>query len=140
MDFIEAIPYKETQGYVTSIIRNYYWYSRLLGLDEPESLLYFWKPYKELGKDLGQPESKPYGPSAKSKVARVEDIQEEEVAPKVMPTEVPITTKSLASPSQSPAPSPSASMPAVHRDFAGGFAIRFANIITGCEPVSIRIS
>ena len=39
MEFVEAIPYKETQGYVTSIIRNYYWYTRMLvrGLVRRES-------------------------------------------------------------------------------------------------------
>jgi hypothetical protein len=84
MEFIEAIPYKETQGYVTSIIRNYYWYSRMLGLDEPPSLLYFWKPYKELGKELGQPEFKSFGPSSRSKLARVEDIEESDAEPAVV--------------------------------------------------------
>ena len=83
MEFIEAIPYKETQGYVTSIIRNYYWYTRMLGLDQPASLLYFWKPYKDLGKELGQPELK-FSPTSRPKLARAEDIEESDAEPVVV--------------------------------------------------------
>jgi hypothetical protein len=94
MEFIEAIPYKETQGYVTSIIRNYYWYTRMLGLDQPTSLLYFWKPYKDLGKELGQPELK-LSPNSHPKLARVEDIEESDAEPVV-----------VASPAAKPSASP----------------------------------
>jgi TolA-binding protein len=39
--FIESIPYHETKDYVTSIIRNYFWYSQRLHL-EKKGLDYFW--------------------------------------------------------------------------------------------------
>lgn len=42
-EFIESIPYKETREYVSSIMRNYWWYSRLLGKPEPELEATFWK-------------------------------------------------------------------------------------------------
>jgi len=41
-EFIESIPYRETRDYVSSIIRNYYWYSLKLTGDTPKSLGYFW--------------------------------------------------------------------------------------------------
>lgn len=41
LEFVEQIPYKETQGYVGSIIRNYYWYSHLAGKPLPQ-LSFFW--------------------------------------------------------------------------------------------------
>jgi Transglycosylase SLT domain len=100
MEFIEAIPYKETQGYVTSIIRNYYWYTRMLGLDQPASLLYFWKPYKDLGKELGQPEPQSSVPS-KPKLARVEDIEESGAEPVVVASPA---AKPVASPITGAAP------------------------------------
>jgi TolA-binding protein len=116
MDFIEAIPYKETQGYVTSIIRNYYWYSRILGLSEPESLLYFWKPYKELGTDLGQPEPKPPTPNE----VTANSIPDTKPVAVVSPSAGPVVSSGASSsafpvaepevlPAVSPSPSPSAS-------------------------------
>lgn len=42
LDFIEQIPYKETREYVGAIIRNYYWYSRILTGETPKSLAFFW--------------------------------------------------------------------------------------------------
>jgi hypothetical protein len=105
MDFIEAIPYKETQGYVTSIIRNYYWYSRMLGLNGPDSLLYFWKPYKDLGKDLGQPEPKPLAPAVKP-IALASPVSSPVVAsePEVLPA---VSPRPSAAPIPSPSPSSS---------------------------------
>jgi soluble lytic murein transglycosylase len=42
IDFIEAIPLRETRDYVAQIIRNHYWYSsRIIGT-KPEPLDYFW--------------------------------------------------------------------------------------------------
>jgi soluble lytic murein transglycosylase-like protein len=43
LEFIETIPYKETREYVSSIMRNYYWYSRKVTPQEPSKpLSYFW--------------------------------------------------------------------------------------------------
>jgi soluble lytic murein transglycosylase len=42
VEFIEQIPYKETQNYVGSIIRNYYWYSRRLSGEYPKNISMFW--------------------------------------------------------------------------------------------------
>ena len=42
-EFIEAIPYLETRTYVTSIIRNYYWYHYRVNGVRMTSLDYFWK-------------------------------------------------------------------------------------------------
>jgi|GEM_PF-245652 len=43
LEFIEAIPYKETREYVAAIIRNHYWYSkRLHEGGSPKGLSYFW--------------------------------------------------------------------------------------------------
>lgn len=41
-DFIESITYKETREYVSSIIRNYYWYFGLMSGEFPKSLDLFW--------------------------------------------------------------------------------------------------
>lgn len=43
LEFIEMIPYRETRDYVSSIIRNYFWYSKKLGNDPPKNLDIFWK-------------------------------------------------------------------------------------------------
>ncbi len=43
IQFIESIPFKETRDYVTSILRNRYWYQVRKGL-EPSSLFETWKP------------------------------------------------------------------------------------------------
>lgn len=46
LEFIEAIPFKETREYVAAIIRNYFWYSRRLNSGEKiKSLNYFWNLY-----------------------------------------------------------------------------------------------
>jgi soluble lytic murein transglycosylase len=45
LEFIEQIPFKETREYVSSIIRNHYWYSKTLSTDPPKSLGYFWNLY-----------------------------------------------------------------------------------------------
>jgi soluble lytic murein transglycosylase-like protein len=45
LEFIETIPYKETREYVATIIRNYFWYSKLLNGETPKSLGYFWNTY-----------------------------------------------------------------------------------------------
>lgn len=42
-EFIESIPYRETREYVSSILRNYYWYSQLMKKEIPE---YFNKLFK----------------------------------------------------------------------------------------------
>ncbi len=44
LEFVEAIPYKETRDYVSSIVRNYYWYSRKLKPEQALTLDYFWSP------------------------------------------------------------------------------------------------
>lgn len=54
LEFIETIPYKETRDYVSSIVRNYYWYSRKINGDVPKTLNYFWNTY-------GPPEGQPGG-------------------------------------------------------------------------------
>lgn len=66
LQFIESIPYKETRDYVSSIIRNYFWYSKLLETPTPKSLSLFWAPYGDLSKEIGgadvpepQPEPSP---------------------------------------------------------------------------------
>jgi len=44
IDFIEAIPLRETRDYVSQIIRNHYWYSsRIIGT-KAEPLEHFWPP------------------------------------------------------------------------------------------------
>lgn len=45
VEFVEAIPFKETREYVSSIIRNYFWYSLRLNNETPKSLDYFWNVY-----------------------------------------------------------------------------------------------
>jgi soluble lytic murein transglycosylase-like protein/outer membrane protein assembly factor BamD (BamD/ComL family) len=37
MEFIESIPYRETREYVSAIIRNYIWYSRLMNQTDPSA-------------------------------------------------------------------------------------------------------
>lgn len=52
LEFIEAIPYAETRGYVGSIIRNYYWYSRRLKGEASKTLETFWgKPERKSGEE-----------------------------------------------------------------------------------------
>jgi hypothetical protein len=105
MDFIEAIPFKETREYVGSIIRNYYWYSKLVShAQRPVTLAYFWKPYKELNHEIGtpQPSSVQAGP--------VVDL------PATEPSEAPDddlleVSNTMPSPVASPSPSPSAFAP-----------------------------
>lgn len=41
-EFIESIPFKETRGYVASIMRNYFWYSYQLNGKRLENLDLFW--------------------------------------------------------------------------------------------------
>ena len=41
-EFIEYIPYKETRDYVSSIIRNYFWYSHYLKGAFPQGVEMFW--------------------------------------------------------------------------------------------------
>ncbi len=53
LEFIESIQYRETRDYVSSIIRNYFWYSKLLGTPLPKSLSYFWAPYSDLQHEIG---------------------------------------------------------------------------------------
>ncbi len=45
VEFIEAIPYRETRDYVASIIRNYYWYHRRVRGESLRNLSYFWTLY-----------------------------------------------------------------------------------------------
>lgn len=42
LEFIESIPFRETRGYVSSIIRNYFWYSYRLTGKHFHSFDYFW--------------------------------------------------------------------------------------------------
>ncbi len=42
IEFIDSIPYRETREYVAAIMRNYYWYSRRLGLEPPKLTDFFW--------------------------------------------------------------------------------------------------
>lgn len=71
LEFIEAIPYRETREYVAAIIRNYYWYSRNLDQKMPRTLGYFWNVYgpaesrvKPVSTDSGPPESTGENPAA----------------------------------------------------------------------------
>ena len=45
LEFIEQIPYKETREYVAGIIRNYFWYTKLMSGEAPKSLGMFWNVY-----------------------------------------------------------------------------------------------
>lgn len=45
LDFVESIPYKETRDYVSSIIRNHFWYSRRINGTANKTLAYFWNQY-----------------------------------------------------------------------------------------------
>ena len=60
-DFVEAIPYRETREYVSSIIRNYYWYSRggkagsAPDLDIPVKLESLWKSEALAPRRTGKP-------------------------------------------------------------------------------------
>jgi soluble lytic murein transglycosylase-like protein len=42
-EFIESIPYRETREYVSSIIRNYFWYTQQLNQEAWKGFDYFWK-------------------------------------------------------------------------------------------------
>lgn len=42
-EFIESIPYKETREYVSSIMRNYWWYSSLIKKTTPDLDNLFWQ-------------------------------------------------------------------------------------------------
>jgi soluble lytic murein transglycosylase-like protein len=42
LEFVEAIPYRETREYVAAIIRNHFWYSRALAPEAPKPVSYFW--------------------------------------------------------------------------------------------------
>jgi soluble lytic murein transglycosylase len=57
LEFIESIPYKETREYVAAIIRNHFWYSRLMGA-RPQPLEYFWAPASSAS-PLPSPEASP---------------------------------------------------------------------------------
>jgi soluble lytic murein transglycosylase-like protein len=104
IEFIEAIPYRETRGYVGSIIRNYYWYSKALGTGTPESLAYFWRPYKELNQEIGIPEPKPFGP-AKPPALAPGVSKEDKPAPVPLESAAPAPS---ASPEPQPLPTPRA--------------------------------
>ena len=45
LEFIEFIPYRETREYVSSIVRNYLWYSKKLTGNSSKGLNYFWNVY-----------------------------------------------------------------------------------------------
>src|SRR5690606_4515765 len=45
LEFVEAIPYKETREYVAAVIRNYHWYSKLLNGEAPQGISSFWNTY-----------------------------------------------------------------------------------------------
>lgn len=55
--FVEAIPYRETRDYVSSIMRNYYWYTWKLKRSKLDSLDVFWR--KELKLITSKPEETP---------------------------------------------------------------------------------
>jgi hypothetical protein len=111
MQFIEAIPFKETRDYVGSIIRNYYWYSKFVKkAQQPVALSYFWNPYKELNKEVGAPQANPGAlpvvPSEDSSPVPGDDDLEKianELPPPVAASPSPSASVS-ASPSPSPAP------------------------------------
>lgn len=42
IEFIEAIPFRETRGYVSSIVRNYFWYTYRIHGRRLKNLDYFW--------------------------------------------------------------------------------------------------
>ena len=54
IEFMESIPYKETREYVSSILRNYFWYSHYIRGVFPESLDQFWveAPTQKSERDL----------------------------------------------------------------------------------------
>jgi soluble lytic murein transglycosylase len=56
LEFIETIPYKETREYVSSIIRNYFWYSKRINGASDKSLAYFWNVYGPPEKPAALPE------------------------------------------------------------------------------------
>jgi hypothetical protein len=103
MQFIEAIPFKETRDYVGSIIRNYYWYSKFVKkAQQPVALSYFWNPYKELNKDVGAPQANPGA-------APVPDDDDLEKIANELPEPAAASPGPSASISASPSSSPSAS-------------------------------
>lgn len=61
LEFIESIPYKETREYVAAIIRNYYWYSKILNPDSAKSfsLDYFWNNTAPSASTSGTPLATP---------------------------------------------------------------------------------
>jgi hypothetical protein len=116
MQFIEAIPFKETRDYVGSIIRNYYWYSKFVKkAQQPVALSYFWNPYKELNKDVGAPQANPGAlpvvPTEDSSPVPGDDDLEKianELPPPAAASPGPSASIS-ASPSSSPSASPTVS-------------------------------
>ncbi len=66
LEFIETIPYKETREYVSTIIRNYFWYSRMLNGTTPKTLNYFWNTYGPPEKPLELPDTTAAAPTAPS--------------------------------------------------------------------------
>ncbi|CAK9250210.1 unnamed protein product [Sphagnum jensenii] len=66
LEFIESIPYKETREYVASIIRNYYWYSKILNPEASKSLTldYFWHNYGPSVSISTTPSPSPVGSAA----------------------------------------------------------------------------
>jgi hypothetical protein len=109
MEFIETIPFKETREYVTGIIRNYYWYSKRLGLPGVKPLSYFWAPEK-VPATPPPSESKPVAtpsPTENKPAATPSPIESKPVAP-TGPADAGSTVPS-AQPSGAPDPEPSAS-------------------------------
>jgi hypothetical protein len=92
LEFIEAIPYKETREYVMAIIRNYFWYSHRLNPEQAQRLKldFFWHGY---------------GPQI-SELTAENVTQVDEVASATKPSPAPSAS---AAPSPSGTPSPSAS-------------------------------
>jgi TolA-binding protein len=101
LEFIEAIPYHETRDYVSSIIRNYYWYSKLLGTPMPQSLSYFWAPYQGLSKEIGgtdlpAPSPTPTPTASSSAVAVPQPAASPSMSPSVRPSASPSASASSA--------------------------------------------
>jgi len=68
LEFIEAIPYKETREYVAAIIRNYFWYSRQITGAAQKDFNYFWNVY-------GPPESPAKLPSVPQPVPQAPQVK-----------------------------------------------------------------
>jgi soluble lytic murein transglycosylase-like protein len=98
LEFIEAIPYKETREYVMAIIRNYFWYTHRLYPEQSQHLKldFFWHNY---------------GPQVSLMTTGTTDnsaqADEPIATPSAVVSQIPSNVKASPSPSASASPAPS---------------------------------